>query len=99
MGLQLPEKAIDRAHRVGKRYEDEEEDKDGVVTGVTKQQVIVRFTSWTHRTLVYKNRRKSKNFRFKIDLAKRRLGLPSHARRVIKYYQGTDYAFHDVCKL
>ena len=45
MGLKLPEEAIDRAHRVGKRYEVEEEDEDGVVTGVTKQQVIVRFTS------------------------------------------------------
>ena len=52
MGLQLPEKASDTAHRVSKRYEVKEEDEDGVVTKVTKQQVIVRFTSWTHRTLV-----------------------------------------------
>ena len=36
MGLQLPEETIDRAHRVGKRYKIEEEDEDGVVTGVTK---------------------------------------------------------------
>ena len=63
MGLQLPEEASDTAHRVGKRYEVEEEDGDDVVTKVTKQQVIVRFTSWTHRTLVYKNYTKSKNFR------------------------------------
>ena len=45
MGLQLPEEAIDRAHRVSKRYEVEEKDEDGVVTGLTKQQVIVRFAS------------------------------------------------------
>ena len=51
MGLKLPEEATDRAHRVGKRYKVEEEDENGMVTGVTKQLVIVRFTSWTHRTL------------------------------------------------
>ena len=100
MGLRLPEEAIDRAHHVGKRYEVEEEDEDGVVTGITKQQVIVRFTSWTHRTLVYRSRKKSKNFKFKIDLTKRRMGLLSHARRLIKDVQGIDYAFSDVnCRL
>ena len=100
MGLKQPEEAIDMAHRVGKRYEVEEEDEDGVVTGVTKQQVIVRFTSWTHRTLVYRSRKKSKNFKFKIDLTKRRMGLLSHARRLIKDIQGIDYAFSDVnCRL
>ena len=58
MGLKLPEEAIDIAPRVGKRYEVEEEDEDGVVTGVTKQQVIVRFTSWTPGTLAYRSRKK-----------------------------------------
>ena len=100
MGLKLPEEVIDRAHRVGKRYEVDEENEDGVVTGVTKQQVIVRFTSWTHRTLVYRSCKKSKNFKFKIDLTKRRMGLLSHARRLIKDVQGIDYAFSDVnCRL
>ena len=100
MRLQLPEEAMDRAHSVGKRCEVKEEDEDGVVTGDTKQQVNVKFTSWTHRTLVYKNRKKSNNFRFKIDLTKRRLGLPSHARWLIKDYHGTDYAItHINCRL
>ena len=65
-----------------------------------RQQVIVRFTSWTHKTLMYKNCKKSKNFRFNIDLTKRRLGLLSHIRQLIKDYQGIDYAFSDVnCRL
>ena len=48
MWLQLPEEATDKAHRVGKRYK--VEDEYGMVTGITRQQVIVRFTNWTHRT-------------------------------------------------
>ena len=44
MGLNIPKEAIDRVHRVGRKYEVDEVDRDGVVTGVSlKQQVIIRF--------------------------------------------------------
>ena len=47
MGVNIPHHAIDRAHRIGKRFEVHNEDGDGNVTKVTvKQQVIVKFTSW-----------------------------------------------------
>ena len=96
MGVELPEDATDRAHRIGKKYDVEVEQEDGTVKGVTKQQVIVRFSSWKHRTLVYRNRKKSKNLRVKIDLTKRRLALLSHARDITKGIERTEYVFCEV---
>ena len=47
MGVNIPHHAIDRAHRIGKKFELQNEDENGNVTGVTvKQQVIVKYTSW-----------------------------------------------------
>ena len=69
MGVNIPhhDHAIDRAHRIGKMFEVQNEDEDGNVAGVTvKQEVIVKYTSWCHRTEVYQKRRCSKKFRFKI---------------------------------
>ena len=101
MGVNIPHHAIDRAHRIGKKFEVHNKDEDGNVTGVTvKQQVIVKFTSSRYRTEVYQKRRSSKKFRFKIDLTKRRLNLLKHARQLIKGIDEIDYVFSDVnCRL
>ena len=100
MGVELPVDAIDRAHRIGKKYDIEVEEVDGTTTEVTKQQVIVRFSSWKYRTLVYRNRNKSKKVRIKIDLTKRRLELLSYARDIMKGVEGIEYVFCDVnCRL
>ena len=83
MGVNIPHHALDRAHRIGKNFEVQNEDEDGNVTGVTvKHQVIlltVKFTSWRYRTEVYQKRRSSKKFGFgfKIDLTKHRSNLLS----------------------
>ena len=70
------------------------------MTEVTKQQVLVRFSSWKYRTLVYMNRNKRKKVRIKIDLTKRRLEPLSHARDITKGVEGIEYVFCDVnCKL
>ena len=51
MELDLPEFSVDRAHRIGRKFEVKEEDENGVVTEVfIRQQVIVRFMSWKSRT-------------------------------------------------
>ena len=69
MGLNIPKEAIDRVHRVGRKYEVDEVDRDGRVMGVSlKQQVIIRFLTWSHRTQVYKARKRSKFMKFKVDL-------------------------------
>ena len=101
MGLDLPEFSVDRAHRIGRKFEVEEEDENGVVTGVSiRQQVIVRFTSWKSRTSVYRNRKKSKSLRYKVDLTKRRVNLLAKARESTKHMEGIDYVFADInCKL
>ena len=71
MGLNIPREAIDRAHRIRQKYEVDEVDVDGVVAGVSlKQQVILQFSTWDHRTQVYKARKRSKFLKFKIDLTK-----------------------------
>ena len=50
MGLNIP-----KVHRVEIKYEVDEVDRDGVVMGVSlQQQVIIRFSAWSHRTQVYK---------------------------------------------
>ena len=101
MGLNIPKEAIDRVHRVGRKYEVDEVDRDGVVTGVSlKQQVIIRFSTWSHRTQVYKARKRSKFMKFKVDLTKRRVNLLSRARSLIENVEGIDFVFADVnCRL
>ena len=45
MGLDLPEFSVDRAHRIGRKFEVEEEDENEGITEVSiRQQVNVRFT-------------------------------------------------------
>ena len=80
MGLDLPHDVIDTAHRTGKKVEIEDVGYDKVATGVSVlQQVIVRFRSWSHRTLIY-NSRKKRKLKFKVDLTKRRNDLLKKAR-------------------
>ena len=103
MGLNLPKNAIDRAHRIGRKYQvqAQQESDDGNEAGVTtKQQVIIRFTSWRFRTEVYKKRKNSKKFKFKMDLTKRRFMLLKNAIQATKDIEGVDYIFCDInCRL
>ena len=59
-GIQLPEYAIDRAHRIGNTKEDGK-------SNIT-QPIIVRFTSFRARTVLYKARKSIKN-KFKYDVS------------------------------
>ena len=56
-GTEISDHFLDRAHRVGKPFTIE--DQNGIKT--QKQQVIVKFTTWYHRTLLYRKRKNSKN--------------------------------------
>ena len=81
--------AIDRAHRVGKKYT-----KEG--TGEVIQPVIVRFTSWRSRTAVYRKREKRGAVRFYTDLTKRRLDLKKLADEKTKNLEKVNFAFADI---
>ena len=72
MGVDLPEDAVDRAHRIGR------------ISEQGKQQIIVRFKSFRECTLVHKNRKKCKKASIFLDLTKKRLALLSWAKEAIK---------------
>ena len=55
---------IDWAHRIGSNYK-------CFKTNNTCRSVIVRFNSFKHRTLFYRNRNKLKGVRIKLDLTKK----------------------------
>ena len=99
MGLNIPKEVIDRVHRNGRKCEVDEVDKDGAVTGVSLK-VIVRFSTWSHRTKEYKARKRSKFTKFKVDLTKRRANLLSGARLLTENVEGIDFVFADInCRL
>ena len=89
MGLNIPKEAIDRVHRIGRKFEIEDVDEDGHVTGVNvQQQVIIRFTNWRDRTQIYRERKRSKSLKFKVDLTKRRVNLLDKDRRETQHVEG-----------
>ena len=101
MGLNIPREAIDRIHRTGKKFESDDRDEDGNVTGVSiKQQVIMHFTGWRSRTMVYRARKKSKLLRFKVDLTRRRAKLLAKAKKDTEGIDQIKYVFADInCRL
>ena len=91
--------AIERTHRVGKGYVDDD--------GKSFQPIIVKFKSWGDRANFYKARPKfnlhrpgSLKFTVAVDLTKRRYELLRFARGVIKDNVKVKYAFADInCSL
>ena len=101
MGLNIPKEAIDRVHRIGKKFEIEDVNEDGHVTGVSvQQQVIMRFTNWRDNSHIYRERKRSKSLKFKADLTKRRVNLLDKARRETQHVEGIKFVFADInCRL
>ena len=96
LNVHVPNECIDRAHRIGKIHEDDE--------GKQRQQIIVRFTTWRHRTAVYQARKNDNNKKYaiRLDLTKERLNLLKDAREILsgKDSPGIDFVFADVnCRI
>ena len=86
IGVEVPDAVIDRAHRIGpKSFGD----------GKAKQQVIVRLTTWRHRTAVYRARKKSSKVKIRLDLTKPRLSLIIAANELLKQHKDS-FAFADI---
>ena len=83
----IPVAAIYCTHRIGRKTMDANEKH--------KQHVIVRFTTWKHRTAVYRARKKIKSVKFRLDLTKPRLNLLTSANNFLKNYKNF-YAFADI---
>ena len=86
--LDIPDNVIDRAHRVGKQIM--------ATDGTRKQQVIVRFTTWRHRSMLYKNRKKLSNAKVYIDLTRMKFSLLKKAQDKVKNSNVIDYVFADL---
>ena len=98
LGVNLNNCEFDRAHRVGFT-----KDKDG--NPVTDRQMIVKFTTFRARSLVYRNRPKFGNrpdegVRFYINQTKRRFQLKKMAMDYVKTLPNVDFIFVDInCSL
>ena len=90
--VNIPEMAFDRAHRIGSVKEDADTQK-------RSRQIIVRFTTWNHRTQVFWARKKTEKFRVRLDLTYRRAKILERASELLKGKKGC-FVFADVnCRL
>ena len=76
----IPEAVLDRAHRVSKESND----------------IIVRFTTFRHRTLFYRNRKKLENKSIHLDLTKSRLQLLNDARNMTENDGDVNFCYADI---
>ena len=93
-GAAIPTNNIDRAYRIGKVLESRDGEK-------STQSIIVRFTTFRHRTLFYKARKKLKNnVRVKLDLTKRRYAILREAINLVEEKDGVNFVYADInCRL
>ena len=82
--LDIPEACIDRAHRIGKK------------TPGRIRPIIVRFTTWRHRTMVYRKRKDCVNCRITLDLMKTRMDILKEAIDLAWESDHISYAFADI---
>ena len=73
--VNVPDSVIDRAHRIGKVK---------VNGGKRSRQIIVRFTTWRHRTQVYRARKKSAKYKVCLDLTKEKMNFIATANDMLK---------------
>ena len=92
--VDIPDLAFDRAHRIGKTYNEKG-------TNRTCKSIIVRFTTFRHRTLLYRSKKKmSQNVRIKLDLTKKRYSVLSDANDYVKDVSMIKFCYADVnCRL
>ena len=84
---------IDRTHRIGRDYKCHKTNK-------TCCSVIVRFTSFKHRTSTYRNRNILKDVRVKLDLMKKWYNILKSTRSIANGKQDVNYVFADInCRL
>ena len=90
--VNIPETAFDRAHRIGKIHQDD-------TSGKKSQSIIVRFTTWRQRTMVFRARKKTRKVRISMDLTRRRIKLLEQANNMLDGV-GNCYTMADVnCRL
>ena len=92
--VDIPESAIDRAHRIGSRYLDASSNN-------YYKSIIIRFTTFRHRTMFYRAKNKLKRgVRIKLDLTKSRYALLKRVNDYVTQVPSIKFCYADVnCRL
>ena len=88
-GCNIPDAVIDRAHRIGKGYTDKK-------SNLFCKSIIFRFTTFRHRTMLYRNRNKLKKAKVKLDLTKTRYDIYTDAINFVKNYSIVNFVMVDI---
>ena len=94
-GIEIPDNVIDRAHRIGKGYTDTK-------TNMKCKSIIMRFTTFRHRTIVYRSRNGlvRRGVKVRIDLTKSRHSLLTEANKFIADDSQVKFCYADInCRL
>ena len=84
---------VDRAHRIGRIYKDRTSNK-------YCKEIIVRLTTFRHRTMLYRARPKLKGVTVRLDLTKSRYDLLKNANNYVKEIPTIRFCYVDVnCRL
>jgi len=88
--VNVPDDVIDRAHRIG---------RPKIIKGKKIHTMIVRLTTWRHRTSVYRARKNSPSYRVRLDLTKKRLETVKRLSRLLESRK-LGFVFADInCRL
>ena len=86
----VPYTVLDHGHRTGPSYTDR-------ITSKKCKSIIVRFTTFRHRTLFYRARKNLKSgFKVKLDLTKSRFNLLKKANDHVKEIPAISFCYEDV---
>ena len=86
--LDIPGACIDRMHRIGKK------------TPGWVGSIILRFTTWCHRTMVCRKRKDCVNFRITLDLTKTCMDILKEAIDMARESDHISYTYADInCSL
>ncbi|MCP4484349.1 MAG: hypothetical protein GY823_07315 [Flavobacteriaceae bacterium] len=75
LNVNVPDNVIDRAHRIG---------RPKIANGKRVQTMIVRFTTWRHRTAIYRARKCSNKYKIRLDLTKKRLNTVKNSSKLLE---------------
>ena len=89
-GVEIPNEVVDRTHIIGSWYTDKN-------LNVECKSVIVRFTTFRHRTMVYRAKKKIKpGVRAKFDLTKSRYRLLTDPNKIVKQNLDIKFCYADI---
>ena len=88
-GCDIPDIVIDRAHCTGKGYTHKK-------SNLSCKSITVRFTTFRHRTMLYRNRNKLNKVKVKLDLTKKRYDIYTDAINFVKNYSIVNFVMVDI---